>query len=412
MDYLRGFITVLVVAHHSSLAYTTFASFHKEAYILSTHPVVDTARSSGLDLFEDFNDVFFMSLMFLISGVFILQSLARKGKAAFIRDRFYRLFIPFALGVTVLMLAAYYPAWLLAHDKHVAGGYISDFFTVEAWPVGPPWFIWVLFAFNLLFAVLYPFLRNAVFRAGEWLVTLKHKPIRLFLLVYLITWILYIPAMLVAGPDSWTGFGPFDFQLSRALLYFGYFILGVLIGSPGLAAGIFADGSSLVRKWPVWVAAGLFAYVLLKGSEPILLGWIKGQMLGILPATLIYRSLWVLSCTASSIAFLTLFKTLFSSGGIRHIGIRAGTGTVTETENENDRTESETRKRPWWDSLSANAYGIYLLHYIFVIWTQYALLAVNLPAVIKFFIAFMVAVSVSWWLTSLLRRMDVVRKFL
>ena len=29
IDYLRSFITVLVVAHHSSLAYTTFASFDK-----------------------------------------------------------------------------------------------------------------------------------------------------------------------------------------------------------------------------------------------------------------------------------------------------------------------------------------------------------------------------------------------
>src|SRR5882762_1176523 len=93
MDYLRGFITVLVVAHHSSLAYTTFASFNRQAYILSTHPVVDTMRWKGLDIFEDFNDVFFMSLMFLISGIFVLPSLARQGPGAFIRNRFYRLFI-------------------------------------------------------------------------------------------------------------------------------------------------------------------------------------------------------------------------------------------------------------------------------------------------------------------------------
>src|SRR5277367_3325190 len=70
LDYLRAFITVLVVAHHSSLAYTTFASFNKLAYNASTHPIVDTARAFSLDIFEDFNDVFFMALMFLISGIF------------------------------------------------------------------------------------------------------------------------------------------------------------------------------------------------------------------------------------------------------------------------------------------------------------------------------------------------------
>ena len=114
LDYLRGFITVLVVAHHSSLAYTTFASFNKKAYILSTHPVVDTVRSVFLDIFEDFNDVFFMSLMFLISGIFILPALARKGPRQFTIDRFKRLFIPFAIGVTILMPLAYIPAWVLA----------------------------------------------------------------------------------------------------------------------------------------------------------------------------------------------------------------------------------------------------------------------------------------------------------
>ena len=78
IDSLRSSITVLVVAHHSSLAYTTFASFNKRAYILSTHPIVDKERWIGLDIFENFNDVFFMSLMFFISGMFVLPALPEK----------------------------------------------------------------------------------------------------------------------------------------------------------------------------------------------------------------------------------------------------------------------------------------------------------------------------------------------
>ena len=62
IDYLRSSITVLVVAHHSSLAYTTFASFNQQAYILSTHPIVDKERWIGLDIFENFNDVFIRQL--------------------------------------------------------------------------------------------------------------------------------------------------------------------------------------------------------------------------------------------------------------------------------------------------------------------------------------------------------------
>lgn len=56
--------------------------------------------------------------MFLISGIFVVSSLRRTSVSTFIRDRFYRLFIPFIIGVTVLMLLAYYPAYFLAHGQH------------------------------------------------------------------------------------------------------------------------------------------------------------------------------------------------------------------------------------------------------------------------------------------------------
>src|SRR5258708_14483014 len=58
-----------------------------------------------------------MSLMFLIRGIFIIQSLENKGVQRFIRDRWRRLFIPFVIGVTILMPLAYYPAYLLAHGR-------------------------------------------------------------------------------------------------------------------------------------------------------------------------------------------------------------------------------------------------------------------------------------------------------
>lgn len=58
IDYLRSALTVLVVAHHSSLAYTTFAYFDTKTYINSTNPIVDNSRWMGMDIFENFNDIF------------------------------------------------------------------------------------------------------------------------------------------------------------------------------------------------------------------------------------------------------------------------------------------------------------------------------------------------------------------
>jgi surface polysaccharide O-acyltransferase-like enzyme len=35
------------------------------------------------------------------------------------------------------------------------------------------------------------------------------------------------------------------------------------------------------------------------------------------------------------------------------------------------------------DPIRENAYGMYLVHYVFVIWLQYALLGVAIPAIVK-----------------------------
>jgi surface polysaccharide O-acyltransferase-like enzyme len=48
------------------------------------------------------------------------------------------------------------------------------------------------------------------------------------------------------------------------------------------------------------------------------------------------------------------------------------------------------------DSLSENAYAIYLVHYVFVIWLQYALLGATLPAVVKGLLVFVSALLLSW----------------
>jgi surface polysaccharide O-acyltransferase-like enzyme len=48
------------------------------------------------------------------------------------------------------------------------------------------------------------------------------------------------------------------------------------------------------------------------------------------------------------------------------------------------------------DSLSGNAYGLYLIHYDFVVWLQYVLMATVLFAVIKAAIVFAGTLVLSW----------------
>jgi glucan biosynthesis protein C len=382
LDYLRAFITVLVVAHHSSLAYTTFASFNKAAYNASTHPIVDTVRSFGLDIFEDFNDVFFMALMFLISGVFVLPALARKGARTFVRDRFFRLFIPFLIAVTLLMPLAYLSSWHLAHGNYNLHAFLVDYITVEHWPAGPPWFIGILFVFNLIVAAGYRRWRPGFDRASSGLATLADKPIRLWIGWWLLTCCLLLPLVVPFGASAWIGLGPFAIQLSRILLYFGYFLLGMLLGAAGTANGILGERSKFMQKAPLWVLFCMLAYAALGLVGRPIGALADNGRISEIQARLLYRPVWALSCTASTIAFLAVFR------------------------------KRVHRARKSWDSLAANAYGIYLVHYIFVLWFQFLLLPADLPALLKFVITFIGALLLSWLLTAQTRKIGLIRKWL
>jgi surface polysaccharide O-acyltransferase-like enzyme len=70
------------------------------------------------------------------------------------------------------------------------------------------------------------------------------------------------------------------------------------------------------------------------------------------------------------------------------------------------------RPRPIFDSVSSNSYGIYLIHYAFVLWIQFALIAVSWPPWIKFGVAFIGGFGLSWGTSALLRQISAVRRIL
>jgi surface polysaccharide O-acyltransferase-like enzyme len=62
------------------------------------------------------------------------------------------------------------------------------------------------------------------------------------------------------------------------------------------------------------------------------------------------------------------------------------------------------------DAMQPSAYGIYLLHYIFIVWLQYAVYDLPLHAGAKFAIVFIGALSISWILTMILRKIPLVAR--
>jgi hypothetical protein len=64
------------------------------------------------------------------------------------------------------------------------------------------------------------------------------------------------------------------------------------------------------------------------------------------------------------------------------------------------------------DAMQPQAYGIYLLHFVPLIWLQYLVYDSAFPAFVKFAIVFAGTLSIGWALTVLLRKVPVVARMI
>ena len=62
------------------------------------------------------------------------------------------------------------------------------------------------------------------------------------------------------------------------------------------------------------------------------------------------------------------------------------------------------RRLPSLSGLRDSAYGMYLVHYPFIVWLQFALLSLALPAVVKGTVVFGCTLFLSWWSVAALGR--------
>ena len=383
LDYLRVFAVLLVVAHHAALAYAPFApkvpSFTAEGLWWRAFPIVDTHGSDNFTLFIAFNDTFFMSLLFLLSGLFVASSFASKGFGGFTGRRLVRLGIPFIFAAGIIAPLAYLPTYLQLSPGGDLQTFWQQWLSLPVWPAGPAWFVWVLLAFDLVAALLFlimPGWARAVGRIGD---NADRRPFRFFLILATLSAILYTPLLILYGSWHWAEFGPFSFQTSRILHYVLYFAMGVGLGSLGTRAGLFDPQGNLAKRWWMWGGIAFIAFALV---IVVLVGSTKANGQQPMFWNIAGGITFALSCATSSFAFLALFLKFFK----RPIGLL--------------------------DNLARNSYGIYLVHYAFVNWMLYVLLPAQLSPGAKFGIAFAGAALLSWITASLLRRIPGVKRVL
>jgi hypothetical protein len=382
IGYLRTFAVLLVLAHHAVLAYHPYApaplsSLLAEPRWWKAFPVLDPQRSDLVALFAGWNDIFFMALLFFVSGLFVSRSLAHKGAKLFLGRRLQRLGLPFLVLAAIVAPVAYYPAYLATAAPGGISGFARVWLSLGEWPSGPAWFLWLLLAFAAVAAGLFALRPGWAESLARSLSAVTARPVVCFALLIAITALVYLPLASVVGPLHWTIFGPFAFQTSRLLHYALYFFGGIVIGAQGLEQGLLAPGGRLAQRWPLWAGGALLAYAFAVAAA------VAAFAEGASAATLAIANLgFVVSCAASCFALLALF--------LRFV-----------------RTP-----RPVFDSLRGNAYGMYVVHYAFASWLQHAFLRAPLPALGKATGVILATVVLSWAASAALRQVPAIRRVL
>jgi glucan biosynthesis protein C len=369
LSNLRAIVIIIVVAFHSSLAYLIWApnptaGFDQIPYSWQAFPIVDVHRWIVLDVFCAWQDVSLMALMFLLSGLLTVGSLLRKKTVTYLSDRLWRIGLPFVLAIVFLSPLSFYPAYLVRTSDPSIIGFWKQWNALPVWPAGPQWFLWLLLVFNAMAAVLYSIYPTYVDRLRRLATWLSERPFRLFTFLVIVSSAAYVPLALTFSPWDWTALGPFSWQICRPALYLVYFFCGVCLGSIGLDRGCLARDGVLARHWAALLIAALMTFGVWAGFTSLAFpDWNKAAPLVKLGASLAFP----LACTSGGLFLLAFFQRFAATW------------------------------RAWaLDSLSANAYSIYLLHYVFVVWLQFALLRVELFAGGKAIVVLTIALAVSW----------------
>jgi surface polysaccharide O-acyltransferase-like enzyme len=373
-DRARTFITLLVVLHHSVVNYTHFGNG-------------DKARWLGFDLIVLFNDSFFMACMFLISGLFVHQSLTQRGPANFLGNRAWRLGIPYLVSIFVLMPLAYYPTFLRYHLPGTTDFNYFHFWwhtlTIGPWPSGPAWFIWVLLAFDAVVALVWSVVPGVFKGLGKAIYALRYRPGFAFIAFLVFSVIVYVPMHLWFGDGAWFEFDgfPLPIQTSRIFLYSGYFLVGIGIGAMDLRSGIFAENSELVARWKIWLAVALVFY-----GAILLLVYAHHNWINFNAPPLWWRVGYGFAFALFSGAMAFVEPGLFLRFAKTPLRLL--------------------------DAMRPSAYGIFLIHYIFIIWIQYVVYDPAWSPFVKFAIVFVGTLAGSWATVVLLRKIPVVGRMI
>jgi peptidoglycan/LPS O-acetylase OafA/YrhL len=346
LDNLKTFIILLVVFFHSAYAYSIYYS--EDWY------VVDIQKNLFFDVFITVAFAFMMPVMFFVAGYFGNRSLARKGLLPFWSDKFYRIVIPWALGVLILAPARGYMHSLSRNLYPSYLGYWAHYFFGKEYQTHGQAQFYFLGMLTLFYAVL-----SVVYLIRRSIGNVSNKPTKpssLFLILFgLGTGLIFLGGNLVIGETIWPKIAIFDVPGTRFIPYMSYFFLGVFAYKQQWFT---PSGYNPSRKrWLPMCALFFFIFITFLNKKLI-----PGEI-GMACSALSY----FFFCMTAVFALLAFFQ--------KRIGFTSGL----------------------LASLSANSYAIFFIHYFVILWIILALRELQWNPFVKWLLVGILSVIVCYF---------------
>ncbi|GHH67803.1 acyltransferase family protein [Promicromonospora soli] len=374
VDNLRILLTVLVLAHHSALTYGALPLWYW------TEPST-SASGVALMLLVIVNQFYFMGFFFLLSGLFVLGSVDRKGPGAFARDRLLRLGVPLAAYWLVARPVLHLREWPARSAE--GESFLRFWFTVG--DAGPLWFVEVLLVMSLAYAAFralrarssaasgLPEAGSGVADAGARAVAdAEPRPVgfrAIAGLVALLTVVSFLWRLVVPTGTYWELGGlPSPAYLPQYVILF---VVGLLATRHGWLAPL------TVRQGRVAVVMAIVSVGVALGTTALAATPGAGA-LALLGAVLAENVFAV----STIVALLVLFREKFSG-------------------------------QPAWARFAArNTFAVYVIHPLVLVGVAMLLAQLVAPAGVKFLILLVLAVPLCWGFAHLLRRIPGVARVL
>jgi len=363
----------LVIVHHVGQGYGPTGGFW---LFVSSRP----EKLEWMGRFFSVNASFFMSLFFMISGYFFAPSFDKKGFKNFTIDKLIRYGVPLVFAYWIMMpLIFYFNYEIYSNNPSISypvffkyiflgSGIQPEWFKpIFGWPESELGFGHLWFVENLLvFALIYAVMRTLFKKSFENKYNLNSYLFAVLFVVVVSALTIMVRRNYPVG--EWKDlFGFITSEVGHLPQYTCFLI-----------AGIIAWQTNLFARFPA-----AFGNVLL--------------ILGLLMASSIYLSPWLPKAINSLPGkSFEIFETI--------MGFSLSFGLIVLFR------EKLNLSKKWTRMLSGNAYGAYIFHFPIVIAVQVLLDKINLDILLKFLLASIISIIVSFAFTEIIRKSEIVRK--